>query len=263
MASGLGLDVGGRTVLSDISLRLPAGRLTVVIGGNGAGKSTLLRILAGLIRPHRGSVQLGEHILSTLPAGRRAIMIAHLPQGPAVTWAVAARDLVAIGRLPHGLMLSASRWGDADQRAIESAMLRTGTSALAGRRVDQLSHGERARLLLARVLTTDAGVLLLDEPVASLDPAQAMAMMHVLAGEAASGKAVVVVMHDLVLAQRFADYAILLHRGCAMAQGEPREVFTEANLGAAYDVTMQQVQIGGRPVLLPLEARTTAQADRP
>jgi iron complex transport system ATP-binding protein len=240
---------GTRTVLGDVSLVLAPGRLTIVVGPNGAGKSTLLRLLAGLERPDGGTVRLDNRELAGLAPRLRARLVAHLPQASALQWAVRGGDVVALGRLPHGATLG--RPSADDRRAIAAAMARTGTSEFAARRVDRLSQGERARLLLARVLATEAAVLLLDEPVASLDPAQAMTMMQVLREEAASGRTVVVVMHDLLLAARFADRAVLLVEGTITAQGTADEVFTAQAIGDAYGIAVRQAEIDGRHLVVP------------
>ncbi len=240
---------GSRTVLGGVSLGLCPGCVTVVIGPNGAGKSTLLRLLAGLDRPDLGTVRLDGRDVAGLAPRLRARLVAHLPQASPLQWAVRGADVVALGRLPYGAMLGHP--GPDDLRAITAAMARTGTTEFVDRRVDRLSQGERARLLLARVLATEAPVLLLDEPVASLDPAQALAMMQVLRGEAANGRTVVVVMHDLLLAARFADRALLLVDGATVAQGLAGEVFTADAIGAAYGVAVRSLEIDGQRLILP------------
>jgi iron complex transport system ATP-binding protein len=249
-ASGLHRAHGGRSAVAGVSLVLRPGALSVVIGPNGAGKSTLLRLLAGLEPPDQGIVQLDGVGVTRMPPRERARRIAHLPQSAPLQWAVRGADVVALGRLPHGATLSHAL-APADQRAVDDAMRRTETAVFARRRIDRLSQGERARLLLARVLATDAAVLLLDEPVASLDPAQALAMMQVLVGEARRGKAVAVVMHDLVLAARFADHVVFLKEGLVAAAGAPNDVFEPGPVSAVYGVAVRAVELDGHRLVLP------------
>ena len=176
---------GPRTVLESIDVAFAADQVTAIIGPNGSGKTTLLRHLAGLDRAAGGDVELDGAPLGQLAAGVRARRIAYLPQGASVYWPLLGRDLVALGRLPHGADLGRPLAApDAD--AVERALRRVDGLAFADRTVDALSQGERARLLLARTLATEAEILLADEPVASLDPAYALDTMSVLRAEAAA-----------------------------------------------------------------------------
>ena len=220
IAASLARRLGARTILEGIGLTLEPGRFCVVIGPNGAGKSTLLRLLAAIDRPDSGNVSLNGAALESMAPRERARRIAHLPQATAAHWPLNGRDMVALGRLPHGARLEAP--GAADATAIARAMTRTDTAAFADRRIDALSAGERARLALARVLATEAEVLLADEPVASLDPAQQLAAMDALRAEAAArGAIVVVVLHDLALVSRYADRVVVLAGGRIAGDGPP------------------------------------------
>jgi len=241
---------GKRTVLESIDVAFAAGQVTAIVGPNGAGKTTLLRHLAGLDSPAAGQVELDGTPLGGLRAGVRARRIAYLPQGASAYWPLLGRDLVALGRLPHGANLERPL-AASDVEAVERALRRVDGLAFADRTVDALSQGERARMMLARVLATDARVLLLDEPVASLDPAQALAMMQVLVGEARRGKAVAVVMHDLVLAARFADHVVFLKEGMVAAEGAPNEVFEPETVSAVYGVAVRAVELDGHRLVLP------------
>ncbi len=209
-ADGVSLQLGGRRVLDRVSVTLSAGQWVAVVGPNGAGKSSLLSVLAGLRQPNEGSVWLDGRPIDEWTATERARQIAWLAQQGEAEGEIAARDVVRLGRLPHHGLLGAP--GAADEAAVDAAMAETECTAYAGRRLSQLSGGERQRVLLARVLAVQAGVLLLDEPTAHLDPPHQRALLRSVARRAAAGAAVAVVLHDLTLALA-ADRVWLMDRG--------------------------------------------------
>jgi iron complex transport system ATP-binding protein len=240
-ASALARRFGARMILQDVELTLEPGRLCVVIGPNGAGKSTLLRMLAGIDQPDRGAVTLSGADLRSMAPRERARRIAHLPQATAAHWPLNGRDMVALGRLPHGAGLEAP--GATDTTAIARAMARTDTAAFADRRIDMLSSGERARLALARVLATEAEVLLADEPVATLDPAQQLAAMDALREEARRGVIAVVVLHDLALVSRYADRVVVLSGGRIVGDGPPEAALAPDTLRQVYGARFEMASI--------------------
>lgn len=207
---GVSVERDGRTVLRDVDAVFRPGRITVLLGPNGAGKSSLLRAAAGLL-PARGEVLLGGTAVTALAAAQRARMIGYLPQDHVVHWDVTARDLVALGRMPHRSRLAGE--SAADRAAIGAALAATDTTALAARRVLTLSGGERARVLLARVLAGEPLWLLADEPLASLDPAHQLDLLDRLRRVADAGAGVVLVLHDLAQAARVADDILILADG--------------------------------------------------
>lgn len=224
------LDLRGRRVLTDASATFAAGRITVILGPNGAGKTSLLRAAAGLIAPSAGKIAIDGRAIAGMRRDERARTIGYLPQSGDVAWNMPARDVVALGRLPH-------RAGVAeDIAAVLSAMAATDTEQFAERRVGELSGGERARVLLARVLAGEPQWLLADEPLASLDPAHQLDLLDRLRGQAARGVGVVVVLHDLVQAARVADEILLLRDGRVFASGPPDEVLTPQHLRDAFGV---------------------------
>lgn len=226
-AAGITVMRGARRVLDGIDVTVTPGTLTALAGPNGAGKSTLLTVLAGLATPDAGRVTLGGTALGAMPRAERARRIAWLEQGARAAWGLSVREIAALGRLPHG---------DAGTAAIDAALAACGLAGMAARRIDTLSGGEARRAMLARVLATEAEVLLLDEPAADLDPAQGFALMRVLRTEAAKGRTVLVVLHDLDLAARFADRIVLLADGSIAADGPPAAVITPEAAGRVFGV---------------------------
>ena len=191
------MTLAGRAVLRDISLSLSSGHLVALVGPNGAGKTTLLRALAGLL-PSDGAIHVGGDALSSLPLRERARRFAYLPQGHIVHWPLPARDIVALGRYPHGAT-DPARLSPKDTEAVLRAMQATDVMEFAERRVTELSGGERSRVALARVLAVEAPVILADEPTASLDPRHQIDVMKNLRTAADKGVLVIVVTHDLGL----------------------------------------------------------------
>ena len=250
-AVALSARLGGRLVLDDVSARFVPGRVTAILGPNGAGKSTLVRALAGLIVPDGGEVRLGGDAIATLDARARARAIGYLPQDAAVHWNVRAREAVALGRLPHRSPHAAE--SEADSAAIARALAETGTEHLTDRAIATLSGGERARVLLARVLAGEPRWLLADEPLASLDPAHQIDILARLRAQAAAGRGVVLVVHDLVQAARAADDVLLLERGRVAAFGAAAAVLTPANLARVFGVRVAEARdADGRVLLVPV-----------
>jgi len=250
MARALRRVLGHRVVLDAIDVDIAAGMITGLVGPNGAGKSTLLRLLAGIDRPDAGDVTLDGAPLRSLSPSARARRVSHLPQAAQPQWPLCGRDVVSLGRLPHGAGFD--RLSDADAKAVDCAMTRTGTTGFVDRRIDQLSAGERARLLLARALATEADVLLVDEPTAALDPGYQLEAMTALRAEADRGVAVAVALHDLALATRFCDRLLLLAGGRALKTGTPAEVLQADTLRAAYGVEFAFVGFGEHRLPVPV-----------
>lgn len=219
--------------LEGIDAAFMTGKLSVILGPNGAGKSTLLACLAGLLRPETGSVRLDDADVGGLPAAERARAIGLLPQGAETHWAITSEALVALGRIPH---MRGAGPSTEDRHAIAAAMTATATESIAQRPVTQLSGGERARVLLARVLAGEPQWILADEPLANLDPGFQLDILGLLRRQAEDGKGVIAVLHDLHHAVRFADHILLLHQGKLFAQGSVDEVITVGNLAKVYGI---------------------------
>ena len=233
-ACEVSVTLGATPVLDAVSFTARRGEVIGLVGPNGAGKSTLLRVLAGVLRPAAGSVRLGAVELAALPARDRARRIAFLPQQEAAH-PFTALETVLMGRYPHLSRLALEGAGD---RRIALAMLaRTETERFANRQLDEVSGGERQRVLLARALAQQARFLLLDEPATGLDLRHQLAAMETLRTEVAGGEvAVVVALHDVLLASRYCDRLALLAGGSIAAQGTPREVFTPRHFREVFGV---------------------------
>jgi iron complex transport system ATP-binding protein len=233
-AEGLMVSLDGMTVLEDVSFSLAQGEIVGLVGPNGAGKTTLLKLLTGALKPQGGRIEiLGKPAREFSPQAL-ARQLGYLPQEVEVHWPLAAERIVALGRVPHLMP-----WEDlksADDKIIESAMCATDTLSLKGRRVDHLAGGEKALVMIARLLAGEPKILLADEPVQGLDPSHALQVMELLRGVAKGGRGVLVVLHDLVLASRFCDRILLLHRGKISASGRPEEVFSPENLKTSYHI---------------------------
>jgi iron complex transport system ATP-binding protein len=229
----LGFAYGQKRILDAIDATFEAGKLTVILGPNGAGKSTFLACLAGLLKPQIGTISLYDADITCMAPTTRARHIGLLPQGAETHWAITSEALVALGRIPY--MRGAGTSAD-DRRAIAAAMSATATEGFANRPITQLSGGERARVLLARVLAGEPDWILADEPLANLDPGFQLDILSLLRRQAEAGKGVVAVLHDLQYAVRFADHLLLLHEGRLFAQGSVEDVITPANLAHVYGI---------------------------
>ena len=248
-AQQLDVALSGRTVLHDVSLSLPSGQLVALVGPNGAGKTTLLRALAGLV-PSTGTIEVGGDHLSSLSLRERAKRFGYLPQGHLVHWPLPAKDVVALGRYPHGAT-DPARLSPRDEQAVLRAMQATNVVEFSERPVTELSGGERSRVALARVLAVEAPVLLADEPTASLDPRYQIDVMINLRGAADRGVLVVVVTHDLGLAARFADTVLVLSDGRLVAQGKPAQALSEQVMADVFRISAYRADYRNEAVILP------------
>lgn len=222
--SGLTITALSRPHLAGpIDAEVPAGAITALCGPNGSGKTTFIRALAGLTEG-AGAIRMDGRVLSSVSRSERARRIAYLPAERRAEWPLRVRDAVGIGLSP----------GAAD--IVEAALSRTETRQFAHRRIDTLSTGERARVLLARVLAQRPDVLLLDEPAANLDPAHQLDVMTLLREEAARGAAVLVSLHDLQLARGHADHALLLSKGRLAACGAAEDALSPGRVADIFGV---------------------------
>ncbi len=234
--------------VSHVNFRATEGTLVGLIGPNGAGKTTLVRALANLILSE-GIVKLDGQRLEAIARRTLAQNVAYLAQGQPVHWPLSVRQLTTLGRLPHRAPFQ--RHGFDDEDKVERAMSLASVTELADRTIDTLSGGERARALLARALAVEARVLLVDEPVAALDPYHQLEIMEVLRRYAEEGGLVIAVLHDLVLAERFCHRLFLMRDGGLLCDGAPHEVLTDDNVQAAYRVASAHGEHDGQRFTLP------------
>lgn len=251
-ARGLTLAYDGAPVVHEVDVDVRPGQVTVVVGANGCGKSTLLRGLGRLLRPVAGAVELDGADIRSLPTRKVAEVVGLLPQQPVAPEGITVADLVARGRYPHqGLF---ARSGADDREVVASALAATDTHALAGRRVEELSGGQRQRVWIAMVLAQAPRIMLLDEPTTYLDIAHQVDVLELLDGlNHEHGTTVVMVLHDLNLAARYAHHLVVLHRGRVLAEGPPADVLTPEVVGEAFGLRCRVVPdpVTGTPLVVP------------
>jgi iron complex transport system ATP-binding protein len=227
----LSVTLNTRTVVSNVSLSVAQGQIVALLGPNGAGKTSLMRTALGLIAPSAGMARLGDGDPRMLSPRDRALRAAYLPQRPQSIWPISVEHLVALGRYAYGA--APDRLSGADQAAVNAAIEACSLTALRSRRMDEISGGEKARAHLARALAQHAPLLMLDEPTAGLDPAQALAVADIIRSHAANGAALFST-HDIALAARVAHRVLLLREGRVVADGAPYTALTPEALEEAY-----------------------------
>jgi len=249
----LELGYGERTVIDSLDLVLPPGRVTAIVGANACGKSTLLRSMSRLLRPRAGEVLLDGKQVHKLPAKELARTLGLLPQAPTAPEGITVSDLVGRGRNPHQGLLS--RWTAEDDAAVAAALEATDTVELAERSVDELSGGQRQRVWIAMALAQQTDVLLLDEPTTYLDVSHQVEVLDLLTDlNRTRGTTIVMVLHDLNLAARYADHLIALVDGRVHAAGEPAAVLTEDTVRVVFGLECSVITdpVSGRPLMLPI-----------
>jgi iron complex transport system ATP-binding protein len=248
---GVTAGYGDTTVVADVDLRVRTGEMVGLIGPNGSGKTTLLRILANLRPPQAGLVRYAGRTAAEFGALALARRLAYLAQGGEVHWPMSAEAVVALGRLPHRAAFGGIDQCDRD--AIERALAATDIVHLRTRTMDQVSGGERMRILLARALAVDGDLLLADEPTTALDPLHQLQVMELLRATVRRGRGVVVVLHDLALAMRFCDRLVLLAEGRVLDAGPPDRVLNDDHLARAYGIHAVRGEHDGTAFVLPWE----------
>ena len=251
-AAGLSLGYADRPVVEDLDLAVPDGKVTAVVGANGCGKSTLLRGLARLLKPSSGGVLLDGHSIHHRSSREVARTLGLLPQNPVAPEGLTVVDLVGRGRHPHHGPLR--RWSAADDVAVARALELTDTLDLARRPVDELSGGQRQRVWIAMALAQETDLLLLDEPTTYLDVAHQIEVLDLLVDlNAARGATVLMVLHDLNLAGRYADHLVALRNGRVVAAGSPTEVVTPALVREVFGLEALVIEdpVSRTPLVVP------------
>jgi len=259
-ATGLRLAYDDRVVVSDLDLLVPPGRISAIVGANACGKSTLLRALARLLSPRAGTVTLDGRSVHGMPTREVARELGILPQAPTAPDGLTVIDLVTRGRSPHQTWWR--QWSPADEAAVRSALQATELLDLADRPVDELSGGQRQRAWIAMAIAQETPILLLDEPTTFLDLAHQIDVLDLVVDlNRHENRTVVMVLHDLNQACRYADHVIAMKSGGIVAQGAPAEVITPATVAEVFDVNCQVTTdpVSGTPMIIPTGRHHSAQ----
>ncbi|MGA1834193.1 ABC transporter ATP-binding protein [Rhizobium wenxiniae] len=246
-----------RTISTDLSVSIPDGAFTVIVGPNACGKSTLLKALSRLIRPSDGQVILDGRDIHGMAAKDVARRLGLLPQSAIAPDGITVADLVARGRYPHQSLLR--QWSGADETAVASAMAATGITDLSSRLVDELSGGQRQRVWVAMVLAQETPILLLDEPTTFLDIAHQIELLDLLSDLNEEGRTIVAVLHDLNHACRYASHLVAMKDGAVVARGQPNEIVTAELVEAVFTLPsiVMQDPVSGAPMVIPKGRRLT------
>lgn len=253
IAENLELGYGNRTVVENLDLQVPPGRITCIVGANACGKSTLLRSMSRLLSPRGGHVLLDGKDVHRSPAKKLARTLGLLPQSPIAPEGIVVADLVSRGRHPHQRVLS--RWSREDDAAVADALAATHTTELAERSVDELSGGQRQRVWIAMVLAQQTDLLLLDEPTTFLDVSHQVEVLDLLTDlNRDRGTTIVMVLHDLNLAARYADHLVAMADGSIYASGDPSDVLTGETVKAVFGLDSRVISdpVSGKPLVLPV-----------
>lgn len=253
----LTLAYSGNTIIQGLDLAIPQGQITTLVGPNGCGKSTLLRGMARLLKPKGGMVYLEGDAIAHLPTKELAKRLGILPQSPTAPEGLTVRELVAQGRYPHQNWLQ--QWSQDDELKIEDAIATTHLCEFANRPLDTLSGGQRQRAWIAMALAQDTEILLLDEPTTYLDLAHQLEVLDLLYDlNQKGGRTIVMVLHDLNLACRYANHMVAMRDGRVHAQGKPTEVMTVTTMQQVFGLESRIVPdpVTGTPMCVPMSSRT-------
>ncbi|WP_127753108.1 ABC transporter ATP-binding protein [Devosia sp. 1566] len=249
---------GETEILHGLDLQVPMGRITVIVGANACGKSTLLRAMSRLLIPYSGQVVLDGKAIHQTPPRQLARTLGLLPQSPIAPEGIAVADLVSRGRHPHqGLF---ARWTRQDDEAVENALLATRTTELAERPIEELSGGQRQRVWIAMALAQQTDILLLDEPTTFLDISHQIEVLDLLTDlNRSRGTTIVMVLHDINLAARYADCLVAMAGGQVQVIGHPDQVVTPATIQQVFGIASQVITdpVSGRPIMLPISRHGT------
>lgn len=252
-ALNLRLAYDKRVVAEDLSLAIPPGRITCIVGANACGKSTLLRALARLLKPADGTVLLDGDSIHRLPTREVATRLGILPQTPIAPEGITVADLIGRGRYPHQKWLR--QWREDDEAIVTRAMQLTGTLDLASRSVDELSGGQRQRVWIAMTLAQGTPLMLLDEPTTFLDLAHQVEVLDLLVDlNRAEGRTIALVLHDLNQAARYSHHLVAIKDGRVVAAGEPAVVITEQLVRDVFELECRVVPdpVTGTPMVVPI-----------
>ena len=249
----LTLGYDGVKVAENLSIEIPPGKFTVLVGANACGKSTLLRSLARLLKPKAGSVTLDGRDIASMATKDVALKLGILPQTPTAPEGITVANLVSRGRYPHQKWFR--QWTEEDDAVVAWALEATGTDSIAGRTVDALSGGQRQRVWIAMALAQETEVLMLDEPTTYLDVAHQIDVLDLLMDlNHQQGRTLVAVLHDLNLSCRYADHLIAMCKGEIIAQGRPEDIVTAELVDQVYGLRVQVIDdpVSHTPLVVPI-----------
>jgi iron complex transport system ATP-binding protein len=251
-AQDVRLAYGQMLVVDGLSVEIPDGKVTAIIGPNACGKSTLLKALARILKPKDGAVLLDGSDIHSLPTSEVARRVGLLPQGAIVPPGITVEDLVARGRYPHQKWFQ--QWSKRDAEVLERALEMTDTAELRKRRVDQLSGGQRQRVWIALAISQDVPVMLLDEPTTFLDINHRLDVLDLISYlNREDGRTIVLVLHEINEACRYADHIVAMRDGKVVAQGAPADVVTAESMAAIFDLQCEVIPDpqAGTPLVVP------------
>ena len=251
-ASDVTLGYDGQEVIAGLRLDVPDAQITAIVGPNASGKSTLLRALGRVLRPDSGHVVLDGHDIHSLPTKEVARRLGLLPQAPTAPAGITVEELVTRGRSPHQSFFH--QWSARDQEVVESSLRATGIETLVGRRVDELSGGQRQRVGIAMALAQETDLLLLDEPTTFLDLAHQIDVLDLIARlNTQQRRTIVVVLHDLNLAARYAHHLVAMVDGTIVAAGAPPHVLNAELVTTVFGIDCVVIPdpVCGTPLVVP------------
>lgn len=251
-ATQLGLSYGGAYIFEDLNVSIPKGKITVFIGSNGCGKSTLLRSMARLLKPQRGAVVLEGEDIASMSTKQVARKLSILPQGPIAPEGLTVLQLVKQGRYPYQTWLK--QWSTEDEKAVNDALERTGVSEFRDRPVDSLSGGQRQRAWIAMTLAQETPIILLDEPTTYLDLTHQIEVLDLLFElNLREERTIVMVLHDINLACRYADHIVAIRKGKIEAEGQPSKVVDAKLMKTVFELQCDIIAdpVYGTPLCIP------------
>jgi len=257
-AENLAVGYDHREIIHDLSVRIPTGKISVIVGANACGKSTLLKTLARLLKPSRGTVLLDGKSIQSIPTRAVALKLGLLPQSPTAPEGITVADLVGRGRYPRQGWIR--QWTKGDDEAIADAMTSTDVLEIADRPIDELSGGQRQRVWIAMALAQETDILLLDEPTTFLDLTHQFEVLDLLVDlNKRDQRTIVLVLHDLNQACRFGDHLIAMKDGAIVAEGNPSEVITEQVVQDVFGLAVKVIPdpVAGTPMVVPIGRHTT------
>lgn len=242
-----------KTILKDVNISIPENKISIIIGSNGCGKSTLLKTMARLLKPTSGYVYLNDKSIYSIPSKQLARTVGLLPQSPIVPEGITVADLVGRGRFPHQSMFSS--WSKKDYEAVATALEMMNITEFADRHIDELSGGQRQRVWIAMALAQQTDILFLDEPTTYLDITYQVEILDLLKDlNTKYGTTIVMVLHDINLSTRYADYLFAVKAGRLIAEGAPNDIITSELIKETFNLNCQVINdpVSNTPLILPI-----------